>query len=111
MAERARHRRAPQRVPQRDDGDGQARDVRQIVPCIGKQPEGMGEQSPDDLRHDDRNVERDSEHQPLLAAGVSALRGAHVINGTPNIAERDAASWCRDADQLPMAWTPPSTWM
>ena len=83
MTERSRHRRAAKRVPQGDDRDGQPGDVRQIVPCIGKQPEGMREHAPDDLRHDDRDVEHDRDHQPLLAAGVPALRGAHVINGTP----------------------------
>jgi len=50
---------------------------------VGEQPEGMGEQSPDDLRHDDRDVEHDRDHQPLLTSGVPGLRGAHVINGTP----------------------------
>ncbi len=39
VAERPGHGGTSQGVAQRDDGDGQPGDVRQIVPCIGKKPE------------------------------------------------------------------------
>src|SRR5665213_871716 len=71
----------------------------------------MSEQSPNDLCHDDGNVEHYGNHQPLLAAGVPALRGAHVINGTPESQPGRRSVVQPDGDQLPMAWTPPSTWM